>query len=96
MALIQIRCLRQKRSTKRETEPPVVINDFRYVSVLVAQARAKTNLKQGAHIYQPQAWPVPHACAQPYIPGISPITAHVLTPSTVASISTTVALSSLK
>ena len=93
MALIQIRCLRQKRSTKRDT---VFINDFRYVSVLVAQARAKTNLKQGAHIYQPQAWPVPHACAQPYIPGISPITAHVLTPSTVASISTTVALSSLK
>ena len=49
MALIQIRCLRQKRSIKRDTELPVVINDFRYVSVLVAQARAKTNLK--GHTY---------------------------------------------
>ena len=29
----------------------------------------KTNLKQGAHIHQPTAWPVPHACAQPYHPG---------------------------
>ena len=29
----------------------------------------KTNLKQGAHIHQPMAWPVPHACAQPYHPG---------------------------
>ena len=27
----------------------------------------KTNSKQGAHI--PTAWPVPHACAQPYHPG---------------------------
>ena len=24
------------------------------------------NLKQVEHIYQPTAWPVPHACAQPY------------------------------
>ena len=30
---------------------------------------SKTNLKQGAHIHQPTAWPVPHACAQPYHPG---------------------------
>ena len=29
----------------------------------------KTNLKQGAHIHQSTAWPVPHACAQPYHPG---------------------------
>ena len=30
---------------------------------------SKTNLKQGPHIHQPTAWPVPHACAQPYHPG---------------------------
>ena len=30
---------------------------------------SKINLKQGAHIHQPTAWPVPHACAQPYHPG---------------------------
>ena len=24
----------------------------------------KTNLKEGAHIHQPTAWTVPHACAQ--------------------------------
>ena len=29
----------------------------------------KTNLKQGAHMRQPTAWTVPHACAQPYHPG---------------------------
>ena len=29
----------------------------------------KTNLKQGAYIYQSTAWPVPHAYAQPYHPG---------------------------
>ena len=29
----------------------------------------KTNLKQGAHIYQPTAWLVLHPCAQPYFPG---------------------------
>ena len=23
------------------------------------------NLEQGAHIHQPTAWPIPHACAQP-------------------------------
>jgi len=28
-----------------------------------------TNIKQGAHIHQPKAWPVPLACAQPYYPG---------------------------
>ena len=27
------------------------------------------NLQQGSHIYQPTAWPVPHACAEPYHPG---------------------------
>ena len=94
--LIQSLCLRQKRSIKRDTELPVVINDFRYVSVLVDQPRVKTNLKKGAHIHQPKACSVPHACAQPYISGISPITVHVLTSLIVASISTTVALSSLK
>ena len=31
----------------------------------------KTNLKQGAHKHQPTAWPVPHACAEPYHPGSS-------------------------
>ena len=29
----------------------------------------KTKLKQGAHIHQPTAWPVPHARAEPYRPG---------------------------
>ena len=29
----------------------------------------ETNLKQGAHIHQLTAWPVRHACAQPYYPG---------------------------
>ena len=29
----------------------------------------KTNVRQGAHIHQPTAWPVPCACAQPYHPG---------------------------
>ena len=29
----------------------------------------KTKLKQGAHIHQPTAWPVPHARAQPHHPG---------------------------
>ena len=29
----------------------------------------KANLKQGAHIHQPVAGPVPHTCAQPYHPG---------------------------
>ena len=29
---------------------------------------SNTNLKQGVHIHQPTAWPVPHACAQPYHP----------------------------
>ena len=27
------------------------------------------NLKQGAHIHQPIARPVPHACTEPYQPG---------------------------
>ena len=31
--------------------------------------RSKTKSQQGAHIHQPVAWPVPHACAQPYHPG---------------------------
>ena len=29
----------------------------------------KTDVRQGAHIRQLTAWPVPHACAQPYHPG---------------------------
>ena len=28
-----------------------------------------TNLKQGARIHPSTAWPVSHACAQPYLPG---------------------------
>ena len=28
---------------------------------IMACFQKKTNLKQGAHIYQPTAWPVPHA-----------------------------------
>ena len=32
-------------------------------------SNVKTNLKQGAHIHQPTAWPVTHKCAQPYHPG---------------------------
>ena len=31
--------------------------------------RSKTKSQQGGHIHQPTAWPVPHACAQPYHPG---------------------------
>ena len=31
--------------------------------------RTLIRLKQGAHIHQPTAWPVPHACAQPYHSG---------------------------
>ena len=27
-------------------------------------------LKQGVHIHQPKAWPVPNACTQPYQTGI--------------------------
>ena len=30
---------------------------------------SKEKLKQGAHIHQPTAWPLPHACAQPYHAG---------------------------
>ena len=29
----------------------------------------KTNLQQEAHIHQPTAWPVPHACTQPFHTG---------------------------
>ena len=31
--------------------------------------RVTSKLKQGAHIHQPTAWPLPHACAQPYHAG---------------------------
>ena len=29
-------------------------------------SRITRKLKQGAHLNQPTAWPLPHACAQPY------------------------------
>ena len=32
-------------------------------------SRVTSKLKQGAHIHQPTAWPLPHACAQPYHAG---------------------------
>ena len=30
------------------------------------KSRVTSKIKQGAHIHQPTAWPLPHACAQPY------------------------------
>jgi len=32
-------------------------------------SRVTSKLKQGAHIHQPTAWPLPHASAQPYHAG---------------------------
>ena len=32
-------------------------------------SRVTSKLKQGAHIQQPTAWPLPHACAQPHHAG---------------------------
>ena len=36
---------------------------------LLTGLHSKTKLKLGVHIHQPTAWPVPHACTQPYHPG---------------------------
>ena len=33
------------------------------------ESRVTSKLKKGAHIHQPTAWPLPHACAQPYQAG---------------------------
>ena len=33
------------------------------------RSRVTSKLKQGAHIHQPTAWPLPHACLQPYHAG---------------------------
>ena len=32
-------------------------------------SRVTSKLRQGAHIHQPTAWPLPHPCAQPYHTG---------------------------
>ena len=32
-------------------------------------SRITSKSKQGTHIHQPMAWPLPHACAQPYHAG---------------------------
>ena len=32
-------------------------------------SRLTSKLKQGTHVHQPTAWPIPHTCAQPYHAG---------------------------
>ena len=39
------------------------------LNALKRLSRDNTNVKQGAHIHQPTAWPVPRKCAHPYYPG---------------------------
>ena len=39
------------------------------LSLIQSLLNNRTNVKQGAHIQQPAAWPVPHPCAEPYHPG---------------------------
>ena len=39
------------------------------LNALKRLSRDNTNVKQGAHIHQPTAWPVPRTCAHPYYPG---------------------------
>ena len=51
----------------------VVLVDWRMNllnEVAVLTTPAHPHLKQGAHIHQLTAWPVPHARAQPYHPGV--------------------------
>ena len=46
-----------------------VVVYYSFLNMTFVHVLNKTNLKQGAHIHQPTAWPVPHACAEPYHPG---------------------------
>ena len=39
------------------------------LNALKRLSRDNTNVKQGAHIHLPTAWPVPRTCAQPCYPG---------------------------
>ena len=41
------------------------------------------NLKQGAHIHQPIARPVPHACTEPYQPGSAVAAIQIHAPATI-------------
>ena len=49
----------------------MAVSVYEVVRVAYQSRLSKTTLKQGAHIQQPTPWPVPHACAQLYHPGIS-------------------------
>ena len=44
---------------------------FLFYSIYLFIFFKKTDLKQRANIHQSTAWPVPHACTQPYHPGSS-------------------------
>ena len=41
------------------------------------------NLKQGAHIHQPMARPVPHACTEPYHSGSAVAAIQIHAPATI-------------
>ena len=47
----------------------LILKQYNWSKMIQCSSFFKTNLKQMAHIHQPAAWPVPHACAQPYHPG---------------------------
>ena len=49
----------------------MAVSVYEVVRVAYQSRLSKTTLKQGAHIQQPTPWSLPHACAQPYHPGIS-------------------------
>ena len=49
----------------------MAVSVYEVARVAYQSRLSKTTLKQGAHIQQPTPWPVPHACAQLYHPGIS-------------------------
>ena len=51
-----------RHTTKQHQETP-----FHIMAHVIKNG--KTNLQQEAHIHQPTAWPVPHACAQPFHTG---------------------------
>ena len=55
--------------SRKFTERWEMLNEMYGKQALSYTYHNKTSLKQGAHIHQPKAWPVPHACAQPYHPG---------------------------
>ena len=54
---------------RKFTERWEMLNEMYDKQALSYTYHNKTSLKQGAYIHQPTAWPVPHACAQPYHPG---------------------------